>query len=238
MNGTVAPAIAACLEKAGHVVVAWDRSAVPPDRPGAVRDFIVRTRPDWLFHLAMGSPGWAEVMARACAEQGIKFLFTSTVSVFAGTQQGPFTVDVVPEPNDDYGRYKIDCERRVRAACPSAIIARLGWQIGTAPGSNNMIDFLDRAFREKGKIEASRAWFPSCAMLPDTAEALVRLMTGFPPGLYHLEGNPGLSFFEIVSKLNHLRGDPWIVVPNDSHVQNNRMVDGRIPLGPITRALA
>jgi len=237
MNGTVAPAVANCLRRAGHTVVAWDRSVVPTDQPDAIREFIVRTKPDWFFHIAMGSPDWADMMARTCAEQGIKFLFTSTVSVFAGTQQGPFTVDAVPEPNDDYGRYKSDCERRVRAVCPSAIIARLGWQIGTAAGSNNMIDFLEKAFREKGRIEASRKWFPACAMLPDTAESLVRLMQDFPAGLYHLEGNPGLSFHDIVTRLNRLRGEPWVVVPNDSHVQNNRMVDERVPMSLITSAM-
>ena len=237
MNGTVAPAVAECLRRAGHTVVAWDRAVVPTDQPDAVRDFIVRTKPDWFFHIAMGSPDWAEMMARVCAEQGIEFLFTSTVSVYAGTQQGPFTVDVAPEPNDDYGRYKMDCERRIHAVCPAAIIARLGWQIGTAAGSNNMIDFLEKAFREKGKIEASNKWIPACAMLPDTAECLVRLMQEFPVGLYHLEGNPGLSFYEIVTRLNRLRGEPWVVVPNDSHVQNNRMVDGRVPMKLITGTL-
>ena len=238
MNGTVAPMVAACLVRSGHSVTAWDRAVVPTDQPDAVRDFILRTKPDWLFHIAMGSADWAEMMARVCAEQGIKFLFTSTVSVYAGTQQGPFTVDVAPEPNDDYGRYKMDCERRIRAVCPAAIIARLGWQIGTAAGSNNMIDFLEKAFRGKGQIEASHKGIPSCAMLPDTAACLVRLMQEFLAGLYHLEGNPGLNFHEIVTRLNRLRGNPWVVVPNDSHVQNNRMLDDRIPMNPITRTLA
>ena len=237
MNGTVAPAVAECLRRAGHTVVAWDRSVVPTDQPDAIRDFIVSTKPDWLFHIAMGSPDWAESMARVCAAEGIKFLFTSTVSVFAGTQQGPFTVDVVPEPNDDYGRYKMDCERRIRAANPEALIARLGWQIGTSAGSNNMIDFLEKAFLEKGCIEASHSWIPSCAILSDTAECLARLMQDFPAGLYHLEGNPGLSFHEIVTRLNRLRGEPWVVVPNDGHVQNNRMIDERVPMNLITGAI-
>ena len=36
MNGTVAPALASSLSKAGHTVMPWDRSVVPIDRVGIV----------------------------------------------------------------------------------------------------------------------------------------------------------------------------------------------------------
>lgn len=137
MNGTVAPALAQHLSNHGHLIIRWDRSRVPIDNPDGIRAFIREARPDWFFHVATGSPGWAEWVARACAEQGVKFLFISSVSVFSPAQGGPLTVHIPPEPADDYGRYKYACEQRVRHANPDALIVRLGWQIGTTPGGKS-----------------------------------------------------------------------------------------------------
>lgn len=236
MNGTVAPALAQALAKVGHSVVPWDRSLHPVDHPDAVRFFIECERPDLFCHLAMGSPDWAEWAARACADLRIPFLYVSSVSVYAAAQTGPFAVQDMPVPDDDYGRYKLECERRVQAVHPGAHVVRIGWQIGTAPGGNQMVEFLARAFREHGRIAASTRWFPGCSFLPDTAEALVRVLA-LPPGLYHLDGNPGLNFHEIAVGLNELLGHPWPVVPVDGLVQNHRLLDPRVPVAPIPRRL-
>jgi dTDP-4-dehydrorhamnose reductase len=235
MNGTVAPALARRLARSGCTVVAWNRTEVSPDDPSAVRDFILGTSPDLCFHLAMGSPTWAETIARVCGKRHIRFLFTSTVSVYAHTQRGPLTTDVMPEPNDDYGRYKLECEQRVHAANAESYIARLAWQIGSAPGSNNLVDYLDSTARARGRIEASTCWFPACAFLDDTADALATLVASHAPGLYHLDGNPGLSFFDIATNLNRLRGNLWNVVPALVPDRDNRMLDRNITVRSIAQ---
>ena len=237
MNGTVAPAIASILKETGHDVVGWDRTMVPTDHLDAVRQFIGQEQPDWFFHVATGSPDWAAWVAQVCVEEDVKFLFTSSVSVFSAKQTGPFSVDVLPEPDNDYGRYKFECEQHVQQANPDAIIARLGWQIGTSVGGNHMLDYLSRTFAAEGEIDASTAWFPACSFLPDTAVALVSLITTFPPGLYHVEGNPGLNFYEIVTGLKQLQQTSWKIKPTTAHQQNNRMIDGRIQIKPITNYL-
>jgi len=234
MNGTVAPVVAKRLEADGHEVVAWDRSQVPIDNLEIVRHFIRSTQPDWFLHIATGSPDWAEWVAQVCAEEQIKFLFTSSVSVFSAQQHGPFGVDVQPAATDDYGAYKIACEQRVRLANGQAIIARLAWQIGTAPGSNNMIDFLHRTMQTNGQIEASTKWYPACAFLEDTADGVYRLIDAYERGTYQLDGNPELTFHEIVTSLNRLHGEHWTIVPTETPVQNNRMLDDRITIKPIT----
>lgn len=237
MNGTVAPVVAERLQAHGHSTVAWNRAQVATDDPHSVRHFIRDIQPDWFLHIATGSPDWAELVAQVCAEEQIKFLFTSSVSVFSTQQEGPFGVDVQPAATDDYGAYKLECEQRVRRANPHAIIARLAWQIGLAAGSNNMIDFLQRTMATHGQIEASTQWYPACAFLEDTADSLHQLIATGTAGLYQLDGNPGLTFYQIVTKLNHLHGEPWTVVPTDMPVQNNRMLDDRIAVRPITARL-
>jgi len=232
LNGTVAPALAHALRERGYAVARWDRTAVPTDDPAA-SGFVREVRPDVFFHVATGPPEWAEAVARACAAEGVPFVFTSSVSVFAERQRGPFPVDALPEPEDDYGRYKLDCERRVRAAHPGAVVARLGWQIGAAPGGNHMVDHLDRQHREHGRVAASTRWRPACSFLPDTAHVLADLALA-GPGLYHLDGNPGLSFFEIASGLNSLLGDPWHVEPTEEPERDSRMLDKRLRVRPVS----
>ena len=237
LNGTVAPILARTLRSAGHTIIPWNRSDVPINDHIAARNFIDRKQPDWFFHIATGSPDWAELVAHICAEQDIRFLFTSSVSVYSASQSGPFTVNILPGPHDEYGRYKLECEQRVHAACPKALVVRLGWQIGIAPGGNQMVDYLDRTFKTHGRIDASTHWYPACSFLPDTAESLMHMIQTLPSGLYHLDGNPGLNFYEIAAGLNKVHGEPWTVNPVDTPVQNNRMVDQRVRMRSISETL-
>lgn len=215
LNGTVAPAIDHTIKEAGHDVIGWNRAIVSTDNLGTIRQFLQQEQPDWFFHVATGSPDWAAWTAQVCAEEGVKFLFTSSVSVFSAKQTGPFTVDIVPEPDDDYGRYKFECEQRIQKANPKAIIARLGWQIGTTVGGNHMFDYLSRTFATERQITASTKWFPACSFLPDTAVSLTQLMAqDFSAGIYHLDGNPGLPFYEIVVGLQQMHHMSWHINPH------------------------
>ena len=146
---------------------------------------------------------------------------------------------MAPDATDDYGRYKIECERLVLAANPRAIVTRLGWQIGDSPGSNTMTDYLARqAAANSGRIEASRNWIPSCAMLRSSAAAMADLLERRSPGIHHLEGNrAGLSFFDIAQRLAALQGASWTIVSTDAPARDNRMTDPRITMGQVSDAL-
>lgn len=239
MNGTVAPALARHLRSRGGEVIAWDRRTDPTDSEALARGCIERHRPDWVCHVATGAPEWAAWIARACAGTGPRLLWTGSVSVFGQEAVAPLLPTTVPDAADDYGRYKIDCEKRVLAANPDSVVARLGWQVGEAPGSNTMTDFLTkRAAEGGGKVEASTAWTPSCAWLPDSAEALAGLMDSGAPGLYHLEGNQaGMTFHEIASAINRRLGAGWTILPTDSPKQDNRMSDPRVRMGQLADML-
>lgn len=228
LNGTVAPILAEAVRNAGHEVVGWDRSIVPTDDPTAVADYIHAQQPDWFFHIATGSPDWAEWIAQTCGESGIKFLFTSSVSVFSAEQVGPFVPESKPEPQDEYGRYKLECEQRVRAVNREALVVRLGWQIGTAVGGNHMLDHLIRTNQNEGKIVASTNWYQACSFLADTADSLLHAMSHLPTGLYHLDGNPGLSFYDIVTGLSQIHHAQWTIRPEERPVQNNLLHDSRL----------
>jgi dTDP-4-dehydrorhamnose reductase len=232
-NGTVAPVIVERLGAAVHETVAWDREHVPPDDVGAARAFVAEVAPDWIVHAAMGSAHWAEVLAGT----GVRLLYISSVSVFSGHGRVPLRPGDEPDATDDYGRYKIECERRVVAAKPDALVVRIGWQIGDAPGTNNMLTYLANAGARDGAVRASTRWFPACSFLADTADALVDLMERGAEGIYHVDANPGLTLFEIATRLNRLHGEPWTVVATDDFAHDNRMADERVTVAPITQRL-
>ncbi|MFM8682680.1 MAG: sugar nucleotide-binding protein [Chthoniobacterales bacterium] len=228
MNGTVAPVLANELRGRGCGVVAWDRGAVSPDDGEAVARFIREVKPSAIVHCAMGSAQWAEDMARVCADEGSRFLYVRSASVYGTQQQGPFTVNDAPEPCDDYGRYKLECEQRVRGANDQAILVRIGWQIALRRGGNNMVEHLAQKQAEHGHIDASTEWVPACSFLEDTARGLAGALDGVPPGLYLLDGNPGWSFWQIACALNRAMEGGWDVRESKDFTWNNRMVDNRL----------
>ena len=238
MNGTVAPVLANELRGRGCEVLAWDRRAVSPDDGEAVARFIREVKPFAIVHCAVGSAHWAEDMARVCAEEGSKILYVSSASVYGTQQQGPFTIDDVPEPCDDYGRYKLECEQRVRAVNDQAIVVRIGWQMALRRGGNNMVEHLAQKQAEHGHIAASTEWFPACSFLEDTARALAGALEGVKAGLYLLDGNPGWSFWQIACALNRAMGANWEIRPTSDFQWNNRLIDKRLAPVEISERLA
>jgi len=229
LNGTVGPVLRDEIVRAGGQVLGWNRAQVEPSDHKAVRDFIWREKPGRVFHLAMGDPAWAEELARVCRDLCIRFLFTSSVSVYAHTQAGPHAPEDMPEPEDDYGRYKLECEQRIASVNPDAVIARIGWQIGETPAGNNMMAYFDRQQKEHGAIKASTRWIPACSFLKDTAAVLAALIDlRWPGGLYHVQGNPGLNIAEIAEMLKKRHHTHWIIEPVSEFQMDNRMKDPRI----------
>jgi dTDP-4-dehydrorhamnose reductase len=62
----------------------------------------------------------------------------------------PLAVDEAPPPSDDYGRYKVECEKRVCSAESDARIVRIGRQIAFRRGGNQRQEYIENtlAFRQ------------------------------------------------------------------------------------------
>lgn len=186
-----------------------------------------------VMHFAMGATDWTEWMALECLTRGLRFLHTSSVSVFGGHQVGPFRLQDEPEPDDDYGRYKFEGEQRALTANPNAAVYRIGWQIGEAPGSNNMVDYFVREYAAHGVLRASVFWFPGASRLVDTAECLVESFFSGDKGLFHVDANPGLNLYEIALLTRDRIGADWQIEPVEGFVRNHRMLDKRITIRPL-----
>ena len=237
VNGTVAPVVVRRFRRAGNEVAAWDRSRVSPDDADGARRFVDAIAPDWIVHAAMGSPEWTAALAAHARERRARFLYVSSSSVFAGRGEGPHWPDATPDADDDYGLYKIACERVAIDRNPESLIVRIGWQIGAAPGGNTMLTYFAERNAADGVIRASARWFPACSFLEDTADTLADLVERGETGVFHVDANPGLNFHEITAALNRLHGDPWKVERTDDFALDSRLADDRVRVAPVTDRL-
>lgn len=221
-TGTLAPYIYRALIADGHEVVLWDRYEVLPDDKVAVKTFIETHQPDVFFHIATGPETWLKTIIEVIKPKRIPLVFTSTESVFDETQAGPFTVTTPPLATGDYGQYKIACEKLIAAHYPeNTYVVRLGWQIAMEPLKNNMLNYLVTA----KSVEASTEWVLSTSFMPDTAQALIKLINDQPPGLYHLDGNSeNWDFYTLVCTLKAAFDLPIEVIKTDHFKRNNRLL--------------
>jgi dTDP-4-dehydrorhamnose reductase len=232
-RGTVGQVLVPTLEAAGHEVHTWDRDAIPPEDAAAGARHVEEVRPHWVCHLAMGPEEWAGRLAAEAGERGARMLQVSSAMVFDASSPGPYTLDAKPGPGDDYGRYKLRQEELVQAADPLALIVRIGWQIGTARGGNQMLEALHAQAEADGEIAASRKWIPATSFLDDTCEALLALMERGSVGLHHLDSNAGCAwtYDRLVAALGERYGDPgWSIRVHEDYVHDQRLIDARVPI--------
>ena len=185
---------------------------------------------------------WAALLADHANAHGIPLLFTSTAMVFDHQPDGPHGVDDERTARDDYGRGKMACEDAIRAACPGAAIARLGWQIDAHASGNNMLAELDRWQARDGRVVASARWTPACSFMADTCEALLSLIEGRHAGTVHLDSNAGDAwrFDRLVRALKTRFARDWIVEADDSdsaYAHDQRLVGGAVTLPPLSSRL-
>jgi len=108
---------------------------------------------------------------------------------------------------------------------PDSYIVRLAWQIGKAPGGYNMLSFIKDQMDKKGIIQASKHLYLSAMFLEDTARAIVELLEGYMPGLYHLESNDDYLFYDIIYYLKHHCGHDWIVLGDKKKFAKNDVME-------------
>lgn len=241
-NGTVGSRLRERLQQQGVEVRSWSRAEVPVDDYWRMEAFVREAAPDVLFHLAIASKPtgregeswlvnyeWASELAWITRQLGVRFVFTSTAMVFTDDARGPFTIASQPDAKEGYGYEKRRAEERVLSQNAEARVVRLGWQIDDRPEGNTMTAALNAQMREHGVVRASDRWYPACAFLDDTADALTRAASA-PPGIYMADSNERWTHFEIAAALSAKLGLGWGVEPTHDFVYDQRLRDARLGL--------
>lgn len=239
LNGTLAPVLAAKLQKLGFEVVPWDRKNVPPENPQACEAFISEVNPTYVCHLAMGDADWAASLAQITSKLNIPLLFSSTAMVFDQHPNGPHQVADLRTAKDDYGKGKIACEDVIKHYNSQALIVRIGWQIDWQSDGNNMFASLKQMQQKQGKIQASKAWVPATSMMTDTCDAFIQLLQQGKTGTYQVDSNrnDALTFAQLVTLIKQKFNLDWVVQVTEDYEHDQRLPDPRLKIPNISSHL-
>lgn len=115
---------------------------------------------DAAFRANGEAPG---VLARVCAEQGVRLFHVSTDFVFDGLASSPYATDAATAPLGVYGQSKLAGEQAVQSVGTDTLILRTGWVYG-AVGHNFMHTMLRlHAERDTISVVADQVGTPTHA---------------------------------------------------------------------------
>ena len=130
----------------------------------------------------------AGILAEEAARLGALLVHYSTDYVFDGAKRSPYVEADAPAPLGEYGRSKLEGERRVLAAGGRPVVLRTSWVYG--PRGQNFLLTMLRLFaeREEVRVVDDQVGAPTTARF--LAEATLKVIGADPPaercGLYHL----------------------------------------------------
>ena len=125
----------------------------------------------------------AEIVARSAQRAGARVIHISTDYVFDGKRSSPYPPDAPTNPLSVYGASKLEGEKLVLAASPSALVVRVGW-VYSKTGKN----FLSRivsgsAASQRLRVVSDQLGCPTSAR--EFAEAIWKATRGTLSGVYH-----------------------------------------------------
>lgn len=94
----------------------------------------------------------AQNIAQACSRRRIKLVHFSSVHVFDGAKQKPYTERDTPNPLNHFGTVKLAADKQVRATGGPYLVVRLPMVYGA--GGANWVDDLVADLRVKGSAQA------------------------------------------------------------------------------------
>lgn len=168
-GGRLGGALVRALSRS-HEVMAFDRRGLDLENRELIDDRLWPIRFDLLVNsAALTSVDYCEEhegeayrvnaeapgqMARICSEKGGRMIQLSTDYVYNGREPGLRTEEDPPDPENIYGRSKLEGELRVMAASPCNVVLRTSWVFGQDRPS--FIDqIIDRSRGEEGVVAIS-----------------------------------------------------------------------------------
>jgi dTDP-4-dehydrorhamnose reductase len=184
--------------------------------PGTVEKLLDTTRPDWVINCAAlasvdrceSEPELAHkmnvelpaILAKHVARGGARLVHVSTDSVFDG-RRGDYCEEDEPNPLVVYSKTKLEGERAVAEADPSAIIARVnivGWSLG---GSRSLAEFFYYNLVAGKRVNGFTDLFFCPLLANDLSCILLRMLELRLSGLYHVVSRQCTSKYDFGAAL-------------------------------------
>ncbi len=139
-------------------------------------------------------------LAQICEARGFRLVHVSTDYVFSGVSDRPYREDDPPAPVSEYGRSKLEGERRVLSGCASALVVRTSWVFGRGRNFIAAILAQAEARRRQGdptplRVVDDQRGRPTYAA--DLAAAIHALVEAGARGLYHVANRGEATWWEL-----------------------------------------
>jgi dTDP-4-dehydrorhamnose reductase len=184
--------------------------------PGAVERLLDETQPDWVIHCAAlanldaceADPLLARklntdlprTLASHVARGGARLVHVSTDSVFDGLR-GKYTEQDIPTPQGVYSRTKLEGERAVADADPTAIIARVvmfGWSL---VGNRSLSEFFFYNLSQGKQVLGFTDVYFCPFLANDLAQIFTSMLEKNLSGIYHVVSSECLSKYDFGLRL-------------------------------------
>lgn len=148
-------------------------------------------------------------MANACRDLSIPFVHISTEYVFDGSGQAPHIPDATTNPVNAYGRSKQVGEDRIMRSGAVIAILRTSWVL-SAHGSN-FVKSMVRASQDRSELSVVDDQIGGPTPAACIAKACFKIAHDLvidpsKQGIYHLSGQPDVSWFEFAKTIFECTG--------------------------------
>lgn len=212
----------------------------------AVENFISRTQPDAILHLAaLSNTGYCEEhpqesylvnvisvenIAKAAAKHGIKLVWFSSDQVYNEcTELGLLSEDTPLKPENHYGRHKLVAEQRALEICPESVALRATWMYDSErPGMKTHRNFVlnFQEAKENGTpLRFATREFRGITWIEDVVRNIPHTFD-LPGGVYNFGAENHLNSYETAVEYARIQGlDPdTIAIPDTErfpeHIRN------------------
>lgn len=191
------------------------------NRPEKVQRFLEKNRPQLVIHCAaVSDTGWCqehpqeswrinvegtENLAKACANVGSKLIYCSSDQVYSWNGvSGPHSEEEPVQPVWEYGKQKVEAERRCQEICPDSVGLRLCWmydrnQMSNREHGNFLIAFF-QALREGKAMSYPIHDFRGITDVRLVVEKLEQTFS-LPGGIYNFGSESSCSMYETVRQI-------------------------------------
>ena len=141
-------------------------------------------------------------IALACKEINAKIIYISTDYVFGATGENFIEVNDVKNPENVYGKTKLDGENEVRKICEKYFIVRTSWVFGI--NGNNFVKTMRRVGQSNSEVNVVGDQIGSPTYTFDLSKLLCDMVASEKYGEYHATNENVCSWAEFCEEIFRL----------------------------------
>lgn len=247
------------LLKKGITVIACDREEFDITDKESTESFILEHKPDGVIHCAaytavdkaedeeelcrkINAEG-SRFIAEACEKIGAKMIYVSTDYVFGGDGEEPYEPESEKNPQNVYGKTKLEGEKNALENCSKTFVVRTSWVYGI--NGANFVKTMRRLAETRDELNVVADQIGSPTYTRDLAKLLVNMIQSEKYGTYHATNEGFMSWAEFAenimkksgfsTKINHISTSEYPVKakrPLNSRLSKKCLTDNGFSLLP------